>query len=307
VNGSDYGYLSDTVRIPAGQASVTVHVSPHTYQTGSQSKVVAVALTAGQGYLLGTAQQASLTIEPLKPHVFVEALEPLAVAESDEPGYFYLWREGVTDSSLIVSLATGGTAVKNVDYQTIATTLSLAANEDERLIAVTPKSTATFPNGPKKVALTVSPSTNGKYLLGAASAAEVTLVKRLDTFEAWVARSIEQYFPLAQGIGTVFDAEPLFKFYAFGANADGSGTEGFPRPLMTGGKMIVKVKQPFWQNDVGYHVNGFTDLAAPAATAAGWVEVPAPAGQPTGAEWHYYRLDTDGPRGFISVGLSHGW
>ena len=308
VNGSDYGYIPNRVTIPAGITAVEIAVTPYVL-SGSLAKVVALAGEEGSGYRLGAVRQAAVTIEPLKSRVYVDAFEPLAVVESGEPGYFILWRDGSADAPLIVKVATGGTAVKNLDYTLISTALTLAAGEDERLIAVTPLATATFPTGPKKVTLAVMPSTIGKYLVGTATPAEVTLVDRYDTFEDWLARQSGGYAALAASgfstlasgaFGLTSDAK-LFSLYAFGANADGSGSEGFPRPLMIGGQMVVKVKQPFWLADVDYAVRGFRDLAAPAATAEEWNEIEPPPGEPAGSEWHYYRLDGTGPRGFISV------
>ena len=61
------------------------------------------------------------------------------------------------------------------------------------------------------------------------------------------------------------------------------------------------MRQPLWLSDVAYTVSGYTDLSAPAASAAEWSEVEAPEGEPRGAEWHYYRLNVTGRQGFISV------
>ena len=300
VNGSDYGYIPNSVTIPAGVTTVEIAVTPYVL-SGALEKVVALALVAGPDYVLGAARQASVTIGPLKQQVFVDVWEPLALAESGEPGYFILWRDGAADTSLIVKLAAGGSAVKNVDYVPLSTALTLSAGEDERLIAVTPLATATFPDGPKKVTLAVLPSTTGNYLVGTSLPVEVTLVDRYDTFEDWLARQAGGFSALAAGTLDRTSDENLFRLYAFGANADGSGDEGLPRPLMIGGQMVVKVKQPFWLSDVSYSVRGFSDLAAPEATASGWTEVGPPPGEPSGAEWRYYRLDAAGPRGFISV------
>ena len=302
VNGTDYAYIPNTVRFPAGVTAVEIEVAPYA-ASGSLEKVVALMLEAGPGYLLGSAVQASVTIAPLKPVVFVDVFEPLAVVESGEPGYFILWRDGVIDTSLIVKLASGGTAVKSVDYAPLSTALTLAVGEDERLIAVTPLATATFPDGPKKVTLAVSPSTTGKYLVGAEVPAEVTLVGRYDTFADWLARQAGGFSALASGAFDEVSLARLFRLYAFGANADGSGAEGFPSPLMVGGQLVVKVKQPFWLSDVVYSVRGFTDLVAPELTATAWSEAEAPSGEPATSEWHYYRLGTAGPRGFIAVGV----
>ena len=302
VNGSDYGYIPNTVRFAAGVKAVEIAVTPYAV-SGTLAKVVALTLESGPGYVLGSATQASVTIEPLKPSVNVDVYEPLAVVQSGEPGYYILWRDGVVDSSLIVKLSAGGTAVKNVDYVTLSTALTLAAGEDERLIAVTPLSTATFPEGPKKVTLAVLPSTTGKYLVGSTVPAEVTLVDRYDTFEDWLARQAGGFAALASGAYDGVPSERLLRLYAFGANADGSASEGLPRPLMIGGQLVVKVKQPFWLSDVAYSVHGFTDLTAPETTSAEWAEVAPPPGEPATPEWHYYRLDAVGPRGFIAVGV----
>ncbi len=300
VNGSDYSYISSTLRLPAGVAAVEVVVTPYAVG-GTLAKVVALALQAGAGYEVGSYSQASVTINPLLPRVFIDAFEPLAVLGTGEPGYFYLSRDGVTDTSLILKLAVGGTAVKSVDYEAIVTAITLAANEDERLIAVTPLATATFPNGPKNVTLSVTPSTYGKYLVGSEQPAEVMLVEYLDSFESWLERQAGGFSALASGVFDDAATARLFRLYAFGANADGSGSEGLPRPLLIGGQLVVKVKQPYWLSDVQYAVRGFTDLSAPESSSVGWREVEPPAGEPVGAEWHYYQLQSVGDRGFIAV------
>lgn len=300
VNGSDYAYIANTLRMPVGVASVEVSVTPYVVG-GTYEKVVAMALVAGTGYTVGSYWQASVTIKPLLPRVFVDAFEPIAVAETGEPGYFYLWRDGVTDASVILKLAVGGTAVKSVDYAAISTALTLAANQDEVLIAVTPLTTATFPDGPKPVTLAVTPSAYGKYLVGSDQPAAVMLIERFETFESWLASQSGGFSALASGAFDDLDTAKLFRLYAFGANADGSGADGLPRPLLVDGRLVVKVKQPFWLSDVQYAVRGFTDLSAPDTSRVGWVEVGPPEGEPVGVEWHYYRLDSVGPRGFLAV------
>ncbi|MDD4017305.1 MAG: cadherin-like domain-containing protein [Kiritimatiellae bacterium] len=300
VNGSDYAYLPNTAIFPAGVKTVEIAVTPYVL-SGALEKVVALVLQTGSGYVLGNVQQAAVTIEPLKSRVYIDVFEPLALAESGVPASFILSRDGLADTSLIVKLVDGGSAVKNVDYVPLSTSLTLLADEDERLIDVMPLATATFPEGPKKVTLAVLPSVTGKYLVGTSVPAEVTLVDRYDTFEDWLSRQSGGFSALAAGVFDKTAEERLFRLYAFGANADGSNTEGLPRPLMIDGQMVVKVKQPFWLSDVTYSARGFTDLTAPEATAVGVMEVDPPAGETAGAEWRYYRLGTAGPRGFISV------
>ena len=96
-------------------------------------------------------------------------------------------------------------------------------------------------------------------------------------------------------------ADNLFKHYAYGGDPKGSDVSGFPRPLMLSDGMTVRVKQPRGRLGVSYALKGFTDLSDPAGSNVGFTEVPPPKGQPDGPDWRYYRLNSNGSRGFISV------
>ncbi len=302
VNGTDYAYLPAAVSLPAGVREADVLITPYVYQT--ETKVVKLDLLQGSGYTLSsTAQNASITIEPLKPQIHIEAFAPLAVRETAESGAFLVWREGVTGSSLAVALVLSGTAVKNADYTITPNPalFSFAAADTEKLIEVIPVATANLASGPKSVTLTATPSS--RYLISDAHAsASVTLVERCDTFSAWLARQSGAGLPLdTSGPGS----EILFKRYAFGSDAAGTDVSGFPRPLsLADGAFVMRVKQRIGLSDTSYSVRGFTDLTDPAGSAVELTPVPAPAGQPTGLEWRYYKLQAAGPCGFIGVYLS---
>jgi hypothetical protein len=297
-NGTDYEAILNTVVIPAGAASADVRVTP--YESGGALAVVAsLRLLAGPGYVLGAAQTASVTIEPHKTQVYVEALLPIAAQESAESGFFLVWRDSA-GTTLAVQNTLGGDAVRGGDYLTYnydtglalnPTLLSFGANETEKLIEVAVKPSADLSAGPKTVTLAPVPST--RYFIDPElSLARIALIGRYDTFEDWLARNGFGY----QALSTLEDGaqpsrEQLLRLYAFG------GEDGFPRPLMDGGKLHVTVRQRVGLLDVGYGVRGFTDLLDPVGSAVP-VEVIS-----SDLEWKTYRLDTDGPRGFISVDL----
>jgi hypothetical protein len=297
-NGTDYEAILNTVVIPAGAASVEILVTP--YESGGILAVVAsLRLLAGSGYVLGAAQTASVTIEPRKTQVYIDALLPIAAQESAESGFFLVWRDSA-GTTLAVQNTLGGDAVRNSDYLTYnydtgatlnPTMLSFGANETEKLVEVAVKASADLSAGPKTVTLAPVPST--RYFVDPElPPARIALIGRYDTFEDWLARNGfgHQAFS-ASDDGAQPSRGQLLRLYAFG------GEDGFPRPLMDGGKLHVTVRQRIGLLDVDYGVRGFTDLLDPVGSAVPVDVISA------GLEWKTYRLDTDGPRGFISVDL----
>jgi hypothetical protein len=301
LNGTDYEYVPSTVSLPAGVQEVDLRITPYVAQT--EVKVARLDLLSGNGYTLATeAQYASVTITPLKAELFVEALLSLAARETNDPGYFLVWRESALASSLAVPMALTGTGLRNIDY-TISpnpSVLSFVSGEEEKLISVSVLAGANLSNGPKSVILTTKPST--RYLVNSEHAsATIALIERYDTYEEWLARQSGGSLPLNT---TPFESDLLFKRYAFGSDLAGSDISGFPSPLFSDdGGLILRVKQRIGLLDVEYGVRGFTDLADPVGSAAEWIPVAPPEGQPDGLEWRYYKLKTKGPQGFISVDL----
>jgi hypothetical protein len=311
--GTDYETILNTVVIPAGAASAGISVVP--YESGGTLPVeVSVRLLAGSGYVLGAAQTAGVTIEPRKAQVFVDALLPVAAQESAESGFFLVWRD-TAGAALTVQNTLGGDAVRNIDYVTYnydtgaainPALLLFGANETEKLIEVAVKPSADLSAGPKTVTLAPVPST--RYVIDPESAfAQIALIERYDTFTAWLARAEPQTLGVTLGLadGEPADTALLFKRYAFGSDPQGTDVSGFPRPYVFADGLTVRVRQRIGLLDVSYGVRGFTDLRDPAGSAVGVTPVPAPEGAPAGPEWRYYRLDADGPRGFISVDLEN--
>lgn len=301
-NGVDYMAIPSTsVTIPAGVSALEIVVTPYT--TGANSAVVAaLAVLAGSGYTVGPAPSASITIEPRKTEVGVEAILPVAAKASGEFGLFLLWRDAA-GSSLLVQNTLGGEAVSGTDYQTRnfdtgaalnPAAVNFLANETEKLIEVALLPAANLAEA-KRVTLSLTPTTRYAIMPGFA-AAEVVLIDQWETYEGWLTAGLP---PMLGPLTT--DASTLFKRYAYGANPLGSDLSGFPRPFMLSDGMTVRVKQPVARIGVSYTLSGFTDLADRSGSAVGFTEVPPPKGQPTGPDWKYYRLNSNGDRGFISV------
>ena len=312
VNGSDYESIPNgSVLIPAGKASMLIPVTP--YLAGGNTAVSAVlAVQPGSGYLLGATQTASVTIEPRKTEVGVEALLPIAARETAESGYFLIWRDTAV-GSLAVQNSLGGDASRGVDYQTYnfdtglafnPALISFGANETEKLIEVAVLPSARLSDGPRFVSLAPAASTR-YHVASAMASAEIALIERFDTFQDWLARGASQIQPMGMGDDAEVDTETLFKRYAFGSNPHGDDLSGFPRPYVSSNGLTVRVKRPIGLLDASYHVDGFTDLTDRNGTRVGVIPVAPLDGEPTGSEWHYYRLDTTGPRGFISIGVGH--
>ncbi|MCL1919543.1 MAG: hypothetical protein FWG50_00470 [Kiritimatiellaeota bacterium] len=303
-NGVDYEAIpASAVVVPAGASSIEIAVTPYT--TGASSAVVAaLQVLAGNGYTLGAAQAANVTIEPRKTEVGVEVIVSNVASLGDgESAYVLLWRD-TEGASLVVENQIGGDATRGTDYQTynfdtgLAVNPALAifgANETEKLYEVSVLPTANFANGSKR--LTLAPAVTTRYAIAPAKAsAEVTLIDRWETYENWLAQG-----GVMMGFAPMPDSGMLFKRYAYGSDPQGSDASGFPRPFMLADGMTVRVRQPVGRLGVSYSLSGFTDLGDPAGSAVGFTEVTAPKGQPGGPDWRYYRLNSNGERGFIRV------
>ncbi len=307
-NGTDYQGIPDSaVTFPAGVATLQIAVTPYT-AGGNIAVAASMTVRAGDGYIVGSAKTASVTIAPRVTEVAVEAIVPVTARETSESGYFLVWRDNA-GATLAVQNTLGGSAVRGADYQTINFDTGLAinpslitfgANETEKLIEVAVAPSANLSGGAKTVSLAPVASTRYHVAPNAASA-EVVLIERFDTFQDWLARNTSQM--------QLMSAEPrdltkLYKFYAFGADVQGVDGSGFPHPFILPDGMTVRVKRPVGLTDVKYGIRGFKDLRDTVGTKVEVKEVDAPDGQPTGPEWRYYRFtDSNAPAGFISVDL----
>ena len=176
-NGSDYSTIASTATFAAGSATalVNLNVIDDTLAEGTETAIL--NLIAGEGYLLGSSANATVTIadnEAARPVVTILATDPSAAEKTGtpNPGVFTLSRTGATTSALTVNLTVSGTATNGSDYSTIAATATFAAGSATALVNVNVTDDILV-EGPESVIVQVAPGST--YSVGAASIATVTI------------------------------------------------------------------------------------------------------------------------------------
>lgn len=263
-NGVDYAYLPPQVTFPAGERTLAMEVTPYVDALTELSEVVDIVVLGGNGYEVGSAAHAQVTIQDLMPQISIEALEPLARKSDLTPGYFLITRDGILDRSVFVQLTIGGTAANGTDYESIPAFINLPPNQTTALIAVTPKAGAQLANGLEYVQVTVK--TNSAYKLGASPSARVLIVEEQLNFGLWHNR----YFPGGNPDLTAFAAEDpgekgiqSLQRFAFGLNPTAPQlTQGAPAYRISGDRLQVAFRKPASVTDVQYVVEVSDDLVA---------------------------------------------
>ena len=162
-NFTDYNMLNGTVTIPAGRSFATVRVTPKNDVVGEPTETVVLTLAEGAGYTLDAdAARRTGTVEildndgpvaPVVPVLRLVASDPVAsesVIGPTSSGAFTLRRGQRPTGPLTVTLAIGGTATLDGDYQ--LTAFGAAATVDAAAKTVT----LTIPAGNAPVRVVVS-------------------------------------------------------------------------------------------------------------------------------------------------------
>ncbi len=290
-NGVDYSTVNPTVTIPSGLSSTTVTITPFADSNTEPSETVELVVQPGSGYRVGAADRATLTIEDLLMLVEIEVLEPVAVKETQSAATFLLTRRDVINRDVIVRLTIGGTAANGTDYNTISTFIQMPAFTTTALINVTPKAAATLAGGMETVVVSIRP--DAAYRVSGSATAQVAIIERVDTLDAWRTREV----PGAQG-GTADFAQTApgdstvsyLERYAFGLGANGADLSGLPRPFLHDGRLAVTFRKPLGVSDVQYRVSAATSLADWNGTQVPVIQIPAPSGS-TDPQQLYYIVD----------------
>ena len=131
--------LSQHVQIPAGQASVTITITPEDDGQDELDETVVLTLTPNAAYVIGAASAAVTIADNDLPTVGIEATDPDAAEEGLDPGEFTITRVGITDSVLTVYYTVAGTA-SDADYtETLAGQIDLPAGAASATITITPE------------------------------------------------------------------------------------------------------------------------------------------------------------------------
>ena len=243
-SGVDYVALSGTTVIPAGQANVTVTLTPqgNGLSSGSESAILAIQPSiSGTDYLPGSPSSASVSINNASG--VVRPLVTLSIISNDASLtsgsgvlVFRVTRTGDSSQAVSVNYSIGGSAINGSDYQNLTGAIALPANVTSADIVVTPIWSSTV-QPVKVVGITLTDGIG--YHLGLITYGSGTI-----TYVPWdtVALSVTQSATSETGTSAVLRVmrtgdvhQPITVNYAVGGSAI-SGTNYVP---LTGSAVIA--------------------------------------------------------------------
>ncbi len=281
INGVDYAWLPAQVVFAPNQRMVSIAVAPYADAIIEPSESVQIMVQPGSGYAVGATGSGTVTIEDLAPLVSVEAVQPVAVLDTQRPGMILLRRSGVLDRTVIVRLRITGTASSGSDYAPLPSFVELASGQASYQLAVVPSTSAVLANGAESVRVTIV--ADPSYKLGDPASAGVSLVDHEMSFAGWAAAA----FPgattdLASFAGRDEGGQGIVNLlrYAFqlDPNNPSASMANCPKFEIQGDRFTVSFHRFAAATDLRYIVEASNDLRTWHATPD-FVEPFLPAGQ----------------------------
>jgi hypothetical protein len=175
LSGIDYTALSGTATFLAGQATVTVLVTPLADAAVEGAESVILTVTDGASYDLGAPASATVMITDTNtPLVSVEAFVSTTTESSLTPGRFRFTRSGSTAAALTVTFMVTGTATSGVDYQALPVSVNFAIGSATADVLVNALNDGVSGESDETVIVTVSDGAS--YDVGAPASATVTIL-----------------------------------------------------------------------------------------------------------------------------------
>lgn len=184
-----------SVTFANGSATADVTITPINDTTSEPTETIALALTDGVDYDLGTPSSATVNLLDNDAQVVSVAKIDDAV-EGGATGKFRLTRLGNLSSALTVNVSTGGTATSGTDYTVLATTITFAANSATADVTLTAANDAIY-DPDETVTLTV---TSGTGYTVSGGTATLTITDDISTVETLIH---QETFQLTGASGTV--------------------------------------------------------------------------------------------------------
>ncbi|MFT3784992.1 MAG: kelch repeat-containing protein [Tepidisphaeraceae bacterium] len=142
-NGVDYPLFNTPYTIPAGKAFVDIDINPTNDAIPELLETVAWVLQPSAAYTIDAAS-ASASIKladndltDVTPIVRLSVIDS-TLNESGDAGIFRFTRTGSTASPLVLDVTLGGSAKNGIDYQTIATPITILAGQSTRDYVIKP-------------------------------------------------------------------------------------------------------------------------------------------------------------------------
>ncbi|HSP41685.1 MAG TPA: cadherin-like domain-containing protein [Luteolibacter sp.] len=195
-NGVDYTTLPATVRFAVGIEAVPLTIEPLIDGANEFTEQVNLSLASGTGYVLGQPSGGQVQIIDAQQRFNIVPVDHHTVAGGD-PGYLRITRQGPRNGMVELLLSFGGTAVRDVDYQSIQTLVTFSDQQASKLIPVQALALGDLSGAEKSKLLTVSirPPFEDEYLLGNSPTAGIRLLSETLDFEQWAAESIADADP----------------------------------------------------------------------------------------------------------------
>lgn len=172
-NATDYATISTAQIIPAGQASLTINVTPTQDTSNEGSETIILAVTTGSGYTIGTPNTATVNIlDDDRSTVTLTANDPTASEAAGNPGQFTITRTAPTNVALTVNVTVAGTATNTTDYANVPATVAFASGDVAKTLNITPVDDGNT-EGPEDVTISLG---TGSYDTGASSYGSVSIV-----------------------------------------------------------------------------------------------------------------------------------
>ena len=174
-SGSDYNSISSSITIAAGSTTANITVTPINDTVAESDETVIVTLSTNASYTVGSPGSATLTIisdDETLPTVTVTATDNTATEAGPTTGTFTVSRTGSTSGALTVYYAVSGTATSGSDYNSISSSVTIAAGSTTANITVTPINDTVAENDETVI---VTLSTNAAYIRGSSYSATVTI------------------------------------------------------------------------------------------------------------------------------------
>ncbi len=180
-SSGDFTALTGSATIDANQTSVTVDVTPNddSIYEGATAETVVLSLANNANYVIGTANSATVNIadnDPAPPTISVVATDNAAAEGGLDDGTYQFTRSGPTTSPLTVSFLMSGSASEGQDYPLLGGTVTFATGSATADLTLAPTDDPNYETAtPETAILTIQSSGTGAYLVGAPSAATVSI------------------------------------------------------------------------------------------------------------------------------------
>lgn len=307
-NGLDYSSIDSQVTFRPGDRTARIAIQPFADSQPEPTETVELTVIAGEGYTVGTANRARVSILDWQSTLSVVALEPFATLQPLRSGLVRVLSSVPVDRPVEVLLTIGGSAEPGVQYQALRRTLTLATGQSSATFEVSPLSGANLPGGAASVEIAIVP--DAAYRVGASGSARVLLVDRLESFAAWRTRN----FPGDRDSLIAFGARdpgglgvPLIARYAFGLDPFQPDLARVPRPYLKDGYLTLDIPRRPAASDVVFVVEASSDLvhweASPARVQE--VRLMGPDADPALLSYRTMTGVHEAPRQFMRVRIVH--